>query len=289
VAPELVVSADATSDQSVPHAAALTGGGFVIVWVHQDDGSVDTNVRARAFGADGVPTTVVDLSVTSYASADVYAPHVAPAPDGGFVVAWQAYEAGSPTLADYPLLVRRFAANGASQSRELHVATKTIDLTAIPSVAVRPSDGAIAVAWHDCGELGDGQACGIRLRVLHARGLPSGGDILANTTLTGDQRTPAIVPFPADGFLAAWTDGSMLPPDTAGSGVRARVLYPSLDRHDGTIGSLCGAPSDPPCLADLLCATSPDAQSLCHPICSLPDETPCPLGGTCRSNVCLYD
>ena len=31
-----------------------------------------------------------------------------------------------------------------------------------------------------------------------------------------------------DGFVAAWTDASQVPPDVDGSGIRARRLYPPL-------------------------------------------------------------
>ena len=73
---------------------------------------------------------------------------------------------------------------------------------------------------------GDGHDLGLRLQLFHPSGLPVGTSIVANTTVGNDQMAPSLVPFRDDAFLAAWTDASMVAPDTDASGVRARVLYP---------------------------------------------------------------
>jgi hypothetical protein len=151
-------------------------------------------------------------------------------------------------------------------------------------------DGAIGVAWHDCGERGDDNGCGIRFRLFHPDGLPCGEDTIVNTTIEMDQRTPTIVAYGDDAFLLGWTDGSMEPPDTQSSGVRARVIYPSLERHDGNIGARCGGATDVACGTNLTCvAGGAEAFTLCHPVCALPDGSPCPEGGVCQAGACVFE
>ncbi len=286
---EFGISAAPTGVMSLPHGAGLTGGGFVVVWAHTGAPGTTSNVRARAFDAAGQPTTAVDILVSSYPAATVFGAHTAQTSDGGFVVAWQAYAMGDAQLGDAPLRMRRFAQDGDPLSTEIEVVPETLDLFTVPAIAAR-GDGAIGVTWHDCVDRGDGSECGIRFRLFHPGGLPAGDDLIVNTTTVLSQRTPSIVAYGADAFLLAWTDGSMLPPDSSATGVRARVIYPGLVRRDGAVGARCGGPSDAPCGGGLECAASVREQTdLCHPTCTAPDGTECVTGGTCTAGVCLFE
>ncbi len=285
--PDFQVAATNTGTLTTPIGIGLPGGGFVIAWLDFPDGSTTTNVHARIFDQSGAPTTAGDLPLTSYAAASgvlSFGVHLAATPDG-FVAGWQAYLFMDPIYGAQPLFMRRFDPAGLPRSSEILVTAKTNYLYAAPIMATH-ADGSIAVTWADNGDLGDVGASGaIKLRMFYPSGMPDGDPVLANTTTPGDQYSPSIAPLGQDAFLVAYTDGSGVPPDTSGSGVRARVVYPTLEHHDGTIGARCGGASDTACGMGLVCAASPQGQQLCHTTCTIT----CPAGGTCRSGACLFD
>jgi hypothetical protein len=282
---EIAVSASAAGDMRMPHGIGLPGGAFVIVWVHDEGGT--SNVRARVFGAAGAPVTAMDVPVTSYGTGIVYGPRVTTTTDG-FMVAWQVFSSANPDLAKAPLVARRFVGNGSPAAPELVVAAETINIRAQPIMATRP-DGAIGVVWQDCNAQGDlpgGASCGIRFRLLHPSGMPAGDSRIVNTTTQGDQLAPSIAAAGDAAFVVAWTDNSGLPPDTDGSGVRARVVYPDLERHDGQLGARCGEPADAPCGDGLSCEATSGGVKLCHETCT----TVCKLGGVCvNATYCSFD
>jgi hypothetical protein len=276
------VSASATGDMALAHGAPIPGGGFVIVWAHNVDGETGTNVRARVFDATGKATTILDIPVTTYVDATVYAPHVTGLIDGGFAVAWQAFAFADPVLGDYPIQMRLFAADGNPRSTEAVVTPQTIDFYAIPTLAVR-DDGALGIAWHDCGERGDGNGCGVQFRLYRPNGMPVGEATVINTKTVNDQRSPTLAYFGGDAFLAAWTDVVMPAPSADEGDVRARVIYPTLSATGGVIGATCVIGEPVSCNDGLICVSD-----LCHESCALPEDTPCPTGGTCRGGACTY-
>ena len=74
----------------------------------------------------------------------------------------------------------------------------------------------------------------------------------------------------------------MQPPDDRGSSVRARVIYPAIERHDGSVGALCDGAGDAACADGLTCQPAADSTPLCHPVCS---SGACPGGGVCLNNA----
>jgi hypothetical protein len=281
---DFLVNAVTTGSLATPISLALPSGGFVVAWLDTPDGATATNVHARVFDATGAPTTPADLAITSFGGSTLtYGIHMA-ATQEGFLVGWQAYDASDATLGGSPLFVQRFDPNGMPLAPPTLVTAQTstsgLSISA-PTLAVH-SDGTFAVAWSAGGNDGDlpGSA-GVRLRMFLANGMPAGDSIIVNTTQTGDQTDPSIVPFGDDAFLVAWTDASMVPPDTDGSGVRARVVYPTTDVHDGSLGAHCGGANDAMCGTGFTCVAD---DSLCHEMCT----TTCTNGGTCMSGVCLF-
>ena len=100
-----------------------------------------------------------------------------------------------------------------------------------PSVAVRASDGAILVAWHQCDSAGSDGSCDVYGRMVRPNGTTSGQPFVLSANTTGDQTKPAVValPGPDGAFAAVWTDTSLAAPDTSGSAVRGRIIYPAYD------------------------------------------------------------
>jgi hypothetical protein len=215
-----LLSSDPTRDDRQPHAVPLTGGGFVAAWVRRD--TIGATVRARIFDPAGLPIAP-DLLLSSPEIESSEEVHLAALPDGGFVAGWQARTVDDAVFGTTPLVVRRFSATGAPSGPEEILAAESFDIDASPVLAV--SGETIGAAWADCDEGGDGDGCGVWLRVLDLSLAPSGPPVQVNTTTANDQRTPSLQPL-GTGFLVGWTDGSMAPPDTAATAVRARVVQP---------------------------------------------------------------
>jgi hypothetical protein len=244
-------------------------------------------VQARVFGNDGTPMTS-DVALTSYAGATVDGPHAA-ATTEGFVVAWRASDS---VFGQKPIFVQRFSPAASSLSTPIPVTAHTVDILmpptasiATPSLTVRKSDGAIGVTWASCGDAGDGDGCGVLFRLLRPSGQPVGDAASVNTTKIGNQTEPTITSVAEDGLLVAWSDDSQTPGDESDSSVRARVVYPTLDRHDGALGAICGAATDAPCLEGTICEQDSGGTSICHAECT----DSCPGGGTCvNATFCAF-
>jgi hypothetical protein len=215
---DFLVPDTSLNNDGVPSVVALDGGGFAIVWLRAYDALVDVDVFARVYDAGATPLSgeIIGSNAVGDQAADV-APGVAATAGGGFVVTWQLVaSSGQPML---PVLMRLFDAAGASLSDKLAVVDSTSPGVRVnPQAAVR-DDGTIGVVWSDCGSKGDGSDCGLWLQRLDVGGLPVGPKVVANTTLTAVQATPAIAAL-GEGFLVAWTDYS-----PGESNIRARVIY----------------------------------------------------------------
>lgn len=85
--------------------------------------------------------------------------------------------------------------------------------------------GKLFVTWHACDMNGDGQGCGVFGRAFNTDGTPATEEMTIPTTIIGDQTNPSVAALPGDAFAVVWRDDSMQAPDTAGSAIRARIVY----------------------------------------------------------------
>ncbi len=95
------------------------------------------------------------------------------------------------------------------------------------SISTR-ADGATMLVWSQCDDGTSGQCDGrldIYGRVVDATATPLGDPFVVTSTTIGDQQDPSVVAL-SNAFAVAWTDGSKAAPDTDGTSVRARVVYP---------------------------------------------------------------
>lgn len=83
--------------------------------------------------------------------------------------------------------------------------------------------GLTLIAWHVCDTTGS--ACKVYGRLANSDGTMHGDVFTIPTTTEGDQTSPSVVGLPM-GFAVAWNDTSHVAPDTQGSAVRARIIYP---------------------------------------------------------------
>ncbi len=81
-------------DETDPQVAALTDGGFVVVWQEADDGS-GAGIRAAVFDDNGQNVSGnVSFAVNTATSGDQITPDVIGLKDGGFVAVWDDDAAG---------------------------------------------------------------------------------------------------------------------------------------------------------------------------------------------------
>ncbi len=228
----ILVSSNEAGNRTRPHGAGLSDDGFVVTWLRSEGASGSTSVLARVYNAQGQPASPeLQVSTNSSLTGSAAGVHVAGLPGGGFVVVWQAFDPNDASLIQRPLLARIYSAQGVASS-EIRVTERTTAQapTAVPALAVRAQDGAIAVAWADRDAGGDGNGLGVRLRMLGKDGTLCGDELQVNSTTAGDQFEPSLVALSDEAFLVSYTDGSMAAPDQSGNAVRARYVY--RDRCD---------------------------------------------------------
>jgi hypothetical protein len=121
--PEFRIDVAAARVQFNPEAAALAGGGFVVVRndsVQVVGGSrpvyTDGDIRAQLYSADGTPAGG-EFLVNDYRTDHQGSPLVAALADGGFAVTWEASNGACQTL--------RTSTSGASPRTGRRPATKS--------------------------------------------------------------------------------------------------------------------------------------------------------------------
>ncbi|MFY9820889.1 MAG: hypothetical protein WAM82_05870 [Thermoanaerobaculia bacterium] len=133
----------------------------------------------------------VESQVNATAAGDQYAPEVAVAPDGSFMVVWISGPIQPPFLAD--VLGRVFDAAGNPRSGEIRLNTTASNIQQGPRVAANAA-GQFMVVWDD------GQ-------IARARLFGPGGESLSGELTLGSGPmliSPDVTADPAGGFLAIW-------------------------------------------------------------------------------------
>jgi hypothetical protein len=188
--------------------------------------------------------------------------------------------------ADMGQLILRRVTNTGARSGVDAILTREIDVRPM-GLATRRADGAIAAVWEACQSDTDGSACGVRFQVFRPTLAAVGEPIFANTTLENTQIEPSVAALASGAFVAAWSDGSQVAPDTDGFGIRARVIYPPYDEAQG-LGARCT--STAACGEGNVCMAGSDAMPRCYRACNA--DRSCTFGGSCTDmgdeSACLF-
>ncbi|HEY3352807.1 MAG TPA: hypothetical protein VGQ83_06135 [Polyangia bacterium] len=268
------LGAATTHSRERPAVAAGADGAFLVAWLDANPATADAAIVVQRFDqagqAQGAEIIIQPLGTGLYSEA----PNLAATPDGYFVVF-----ADDPTAAgDTDIFVRFVATSGVAGVPAYRVTTSTTGDQTDPAVAAAP-DGRALVVWTDGqSRPEDTEPASIRGRLLQPLGLPLGADFAVNTTTTRNQILPSVAAAGHDAFVVAWEDYSAVGPDTDGSGIRARFLYPDFAPTDGRLGAGC----DPvACQRGLVCLARA-AGAFCHQGCtSAQVGSACASGGMC--------
>lgn len=199
--------------QASPSVAGLAGGGFVVTWDSEQDGS-ESGIYARRFDAAGVPLGG-EFRVNTWTHSDQLESVVAALADGGFLVAWHSYgQDGSA----FGVHAQRFSANGGAVGGEFRVNETTAGNQALAGIAALP-DGGWVVTWMS--ELAGAwpEDRDIYVRRYGSDGKPLSGEMLVNTWTTEDQGFPGVAALAGGGFVVVWHSQ---PQDGDGYGIYAQ-------------------------------------------------------------------
>ena len=211
---EFLVNQFTSFNQRSPGIAALAGGGFVVVWVseQQRSGNVDSidpsasyqvtnrpsvDVFARLYRADATPVAA-EFLVNS--NSDVCSgAQVAAGSDGGFVVTWAAK---NPLIHDYgwDIYARPFSSTGAGGVIGL-VNTYQYGDQYVPRISAAGTD--YMIVWTSLGQ--DGSREGVFGQFLRGDGSHIGEELRVNTTTISQQIHPAVSSDGAGRFLVSWS------------------------------------------------------------------------------------
>jgi len=185
-------------NQRSPAVAALEDGGYVVVWISEQQRYVNSvDVYARRYNANGEPLgNEFRVNVRNATCAN---PTVCGLPGGGFVVVWSrlaAEEIGN----GWDIAACAFDRDGVRQGDELVVNANLAESQYSPRIA-RVGNQLLAV-W--VSDRQDGSREGIFGRYLGADGVPTGGEFGVNTTTISRQIQPAVAGDGQKRFLVVW-------------------------------------------------------------------------------------
>jgi hypothetical protein len=216
VGAERLISAVSTGHGSNIRAdvAALTGGGYVVVWEQDVDGGADTgaHIRARRVGADGAPVGD-SFVVNSAVNRTEINPAVSELDSGGFLVVWS-FNGGNEIIG------RVYDVVGIAQGNDQQLHSNAFTSAKRKPEAVRGSDGRILVLWEDEELAGDGAE--IRGRMFSPTLSPLGNDFRINASSAGLQFAPRAGAYGSLGFLVLWESDLSVGDDNDPNSIQAR-------------------------------------------------------------------
>jgi hypothetical protein len=233
--PEFQVNVFTTGNQSSAALAVEPSGSFVVVWQSgyygYQDGSY-TGVFGRRFASTGTPLGP-EFQVNVFTTGNQFAPAIAAAPGGGFVVVWtsESYYGVDQDGSRSGVFGRRFDATGAPLGGEFQAHTYTT-LDQFEPVVAADAAGQFVVAWSSYYQ--DGSGTGIFAQLFSSLGVAEGPEFQVNTTTTGYQSDPAIGGGPTGHFVVTWRG------DYEGGGAARDIIAQRL-RVAGPLRALAGS------------------------------------------------
>jgi Ca2+-binding RTX toxin-like protein len=196
VGDEFLVNTHTEGDQYNPSVAALSDGGFVVVWYGLGDGD-DVGIYGRRYDAVG-EAIGGDFQINSYADNTQGVPSVATFSNGSFIVTWQSeYQDGE----QWGVFGQRYDGVGNAIGDEFSVNTYTRSGQHGSSVASLSDDGFV-VTWTSDGQ--DGSGLGVYGQRYDSEGNESGGEFRVNT-YTYDYQAGSSIAALSDGrFVVTW-------------------------------------------------------------------------------------
>lgn len=195
----LTINAQAANQQRAPEVGMAGNGNMVFVWEDDTDGNGNYQIKMRGFGNGR--QTIPQKTVNQIASGQQFAPHVAVANDGHFVVVWEDDADGNKT---YQIKMRIYNADGSPRTSQKTVNVIAQGQQTAPRVAIA-ANGFFVVVWEDDNNQ-DGKK-DIYMRAFNS----SNGDQVwpfqpVSLNTGGNKRRPQIAMASNGNFVVAWED-----------------------------------------------------------------------------------
>jgi hypothetical protein len=189
---------------SGPLVTALPSGGYVVTWGSENHNGHVLWILQQAYDASGQALAPADILVNGRTVGWQFDVSVAPLQDGGWVVAWEAFEKDS----NHPgIFQQRFGPDGSAQfGTEAAVHVDQADWQFEPFVTPLRSGGWV-VTW---GALDPDQvSLGVHQRAYTAQGTArSAAETPVNTTPVGWRFKPVVSALPDGGWVSVWMSES---------------------------------------------------------------------------------
>ncbi|MEJ0040526.1 MAG: tandem-95 repeat protein [Gammaproteobacteria bacterium] len=194
-----LVNTTTAGSQEDPAIAALSDGGYVVVWISKGQDGSGFGIYAQRYDANGDKAGEETQLNTTIAN-DQFDPTVIARPDGGFTVVWSSAvaQAGN-NITDADIVSRSFDSAGTALTEESRLNTTTASVQFEPAIAAT-SNGMIAV-WTSDGANG----YDIYGQRYDASGEKVGSEFRVNTTVAFDQYQPGVAVLANGSFVVSWT------------------------------------------------------------------------------------
>ena len=219
VTSDILVNTTTSQTQRDPRVAALSGGGFAVVWeyyYYPEDDDREYGIFAQRFDDSGTKLGG-EITVQAISNDRADTANVIATPDGGFVAMW--WSNNAPGGSGYDVVARRFDASGAALG-DLFLLNQTVTSGQYTPVGAALSDGRLFFGFR---AYLDGNETSISQRWFHANGVASTDELVANQFTLGYQY-PGDATALADGRVVLTWYGSSIDGDAYG--VAAQIFNP---------------------------------------------------------------
>ncbi|NVJ93346.1 MAG: cadherin-like domain-containing protein [Methylocystaceae bacterium] len=214
VGAEFQVNSYTLNSQDNPTVTGLPNGGFVVSWESSgQDGSSD-GIYGQMYDEFANPVGA-EFRVNDHTSSVQYDPSITALNDGGFIVAWYGYGAGTgSTDTGYGIWAQRYDASGYVVGGQLQLNTTVAGSQMHSYITALPTGGYVAV-W----DSNDADGSGVFGQVFDANNQRVGSEFQANLFTIDDQRYPAVSSISDGGFVVTWHSQKQ---DSGGYGIYAQ-------------------------------------------------------------------
>ncbi len=194
------------------------------------------SIQGRLFDAAG-NQFAPQFRIDAQTGQDAWTPQVTWLNNDHFVVVWR--QGNSFNAAGNEIIARIFdgqTATPVALTGNLAVNSTISQSQQNPTLTVLPNGGFV-VAVEDTSGIGIDSDFAIRLQAFDGAGNKIGGEIVVNTTTTGDQYQPSISALPDSRVVVTWTDQSQTGGDTSSTAIRMQIIDPRDGIVTGTPAS----------------------------------------------------
>ena len=192
---EFQVNTYTAGDQQRPRVAALSNGGFVVVYESMLQDGSSWGVFVRRYDSDGNPVGA-ESQVNTNTTNQQYWASAAPFSGDGFMVVWQS-DSGDGDIGG--IFGQCYDGDGAKWGGEFQINTYATSYQVAPDVAPL-SGGGFVVAWQSNISGSDE----IRAQRFDSAANKVGTEFQVNTTTANNQMYPAVAGLPGGRFAVMW-------------------------------------------------------------------------------------